>query len=176
MSGSYQGGAAQRRLRVRAIVISLLLVVQFFLGMITNLYVTIPDSHPGANAQNYFSGAASSVAWAISSGPSAWLPMHAALGLLLVLGSLEFIVFAARSRNKIWLWSSIAGASFIIGAGFNGASFLVFGKDYSSLIMAGLFGFSLCSYMLGMYLDARQCSYTASASGLASSPAAGPSR
>src|ERR1022692_162894 len=85
-----------------------------------------------------------------------WLAMHAALGLLLVVGSVEFIVAAARSRSATWLWASIAGAAFIIGAGFNGASFLVFGKDYSSLIMAGLFGLSLSSYVLGIFRDGRQ--------------------
>jgi hypothetical protein len=84
-----------------------------------------------------------------------WLALHATLGLLLVLGALEFFVAAVRSRNATWAWSSIAGAAFIIGAGFNGASFLVFAKDYSSLIMAGLFGLSLSSYALGMYLDGR---------------------
>jgi hypothetical protein len=154
MTGS-QSAAARQRLRTRAIVLCLLLVVQFFIGMVTNLYVTIPAHHPGANAHNYFTGAASSVGWAISGG-AVWLAMHAALGLLLALGSLEFIVAAARSRNATWIWSSIAGAAFIIGAGFNGASFLVFGKDYSSLIMAGLFGLSLSSYVLGIFRDGRQ--------------------
>ncbi|MDQ2810869.1 MAG: hypothetical protein M3Z75_03060 [Actinomycetota bacterium] len=154
MTGS-QPAVARQRLRTRAIVVSLLLVAQFFLGMITNLYVTIPGHHPGANAHNYFSGAASSVGWAISGG-GAWLAMHASLGVLLVIGAIEFIVAAARSRNGTWIWTSIAGAAFIMGAAFNGASFLVFNKDYSSLIMAGLFGLSLSSYVIGIYRDGRQ--------------------
>jgi hypothetical protein len=154
MTGS-QPTAMRQRLRTRAIVLCLLLVAQFFLGMVTNLYVTIPDNHPGANAHNYFTGAASSVGWAISGG-AVWLAMHATLGLLLVIGSIEFIVAAARGRNGTWLWASIAGAAFIMGAAFNGASFLVFNKDYSSLIMAGLFGLGLTSYILGIYRDGRQ--------------------
>jgi hypothetical protein len=151
-----QRAATRTPLRFRAIVVTLFLVLQFFLGMITNLYVTIPGSHPGANANNFFAGAARSVGWAISASPSVWLALHATLGLLLVLGALEFIVAAVRRRNAVWAWSSIAGAAFIIGAAFNGASFLVFDKDYSSLIMAGLFGLSLSSYALGMYLDGRR--------------------
>lgn len=142
------------RVRVRAVVLCLLLVAQFFVGMITNLYVTIPSRHPGADAHDYFAGAASSVGWAITGG-SIWLAVHAALGLLLALGSIEFIVFAARSRSRIWIWVSVLGCAFLIGAGFNGASFLVFGKDYSSLIMAGLFALSLSSYVLGLYVDGR---------------------
>lgn len=144
------------RLRGRAIVVTLLLVLQFFTGMVANLYVTIPAHHPGANAHNYFTGAASSIGWAISSGFNVWLAVHAALGLLLGLATIEFTVAAVRSRSRTWAWSSIAGAAFMIGAGFNGASFLVFNKDYSSLIMAGLFGLSLSSYVLGMYLEGRR--------------------
>src|ERR1017187_9324636 len=147
--------AARNRPRTRAIILALLLIVQFFIGMITNLYVNIPAHHPGAKAHNYFTGAASSVGWAVSDG-GVWLAIHAGLGLLLALGSLEFIVAASRSRDATWIWASIAGAAFIIGAGFNGASFLVFGKDYSSLIMAGLFGLSLSSYVLGIFRDGRQ--------------------
>ena len=143
------------RLRVRALVLSLLLVVQFFAGMITNLYIVIPPRHPGANAHSYLAGAARSVGWAITSGRF-WLAVHAALGMLLAVGSVELIVVAARSRSVRWIWLSVAGCAFLIGAGFNGASFLVFGRDLSSLIMAGLFGLSLASYVVALYADGRR--------------------
>jgi len=146
----------RRRLRNHAIFISLALVVQFFFGMVNNLYVTIPAQHPGANAHNYFSGAGSSLAWALSVGSSAWLAAHAALGCLLVLVGIECIVLAARSRSALWIWSTSCGAAFIIGAAFNGTSFLVFNKDYSSLIMAGLCGLAIASYALALYLDDRR--------------------
>lgn len=87
---------------------SLALIGQFFLGMVTNLYVNIPAHHPGAGAQNYFSGAASSLGWAISAGSSVWLAAHAALGCLLVVGAIESIAFAARSRSPLWIWASRA--------------------------------------------------------------------
>ncbi len=35
------------------------------------LYVTLPGRHPGAGARNYFTGAASGLAWVIPHGP-AW--------------------------------------------------------------------------------------------------------
>ena len=57
------------------------LVVQFMLGMATNLFVQIPTNHPGANPPEYFSGVAQSVTWAILHGPSIWLVLHAVLGL-----------------------------------------------------------------------------------------------
>jgi hypothetical protein len=147
--------AARRGLRVRAIVLILLLIVQFFLGMISNLFVSIPDSHPGANPSNYFAGVVKSLGWVITSGLSIWLILHVILGMVLVLGAVEFIIVSVRSHNTTWVWASIAGASFIAGAGFNGASFLAFNRDYSSLIMSGLFALGLASYVLGLYLDGR---------------------
>jgi hypothetical protein len=143
------------RLTAWAAILCVLLLIQFFLGMITNLYVTIPDKHPGAGSSDFFTGAAHSVAWAVSSGP-AWLAVHAALGLALGIASLAFIVNAVRSRDRVWIWLSVAGCLLLIGAGFNGASFLVYNHDFSSLIMAGLFALSLGSYMAGIYLAARR--------------------
>jgi hypothetical protein len=147
--------ASSRRLTGPALIISGLLLVQFFVGMITNLYVTIPDSHPGAHASDFFSGAPDAIGWAIGSGP-AWLAVHAALGLALAVTSLAFIVSAFRTRDWTWFWLSFAGSMLLIGAGFNGASFLVFGHDFSSLIMAGLFALSLGCYLTGIYISARR--------------------
>jgi hypothetical protein len=138
------------RLSRYALLLCALLLCQFFAGMVTNLYVTIPGNHPGAQAKGYFSGAARSVSWAITQGQF-WLAVHAALGLALVVVSIAFIVATIRSRRRLWIWASTAGALFLIGAGFNGASFLVFGKQYSSLIMAGLFALSLGSYLTGLF-------------------------
>lgn len=148
--------ARRRWLRNLAAFMSLALVAQFFLGMVNNLYVTIPNQHPGANAHNYFSGVASSLAWAISVGSSTWLAAHVALGCLLVLVAIACIVLAARSRSALWIWSMSFGASFIIGAAFNGTSFLIFNMDYSSLIMAGLCGLAIASYVIALYLDGRR--------------------
>jgi hypothetical protein len=146
---------SNRRLTAWAAILCGLLLVQFFLGMITNLYVTIPDKHPGAGSRDFFSGAPRAVGWAVSSGP-AWLAMHVALGLTLMVISLVFIAAAVRSRDRVWIWLSVAGSMLCIGAGFNGASFLVFNHDFSSLIMAGLFALSLGSYLAGIYIASRR--------------------
>jgi ABC-type Na+ efflux pump permease subunit len=134
-----------------------LLLVQFFLGMITNLYVTIPDKHPGAGSSDFFSGAPHAIGWAITSGLT-WLAMHVTLGLALAVISIVFIVDAIRSHDKVWIWLSVAGSLLLIGAGFNGASFLVFNHDFSSLIMAGLFALSLGCYLAGIYVASRRAS------------------
>jgi membrane-associated PAP2 superfamily phosphatase len=145
---------SRSRLTRQALILSGLLVVQFFVGMITNLYVTIPANHPGTGTRNFFAGAPRSVAWAVSSGPT-WLAVHAALGLALAVASIAFIVTAVRARDRLWIWLSVAGCLLLIGAGFNGASFLVFNHDFSSLIMSGLFALTLVAYMTGIYMAAR---------------------
>jgi hypothetical protein len=70
--------------------------------------------------------------------------------------SILFIVTAARSGDGLWLGLSIAGCLLLIGAGFNGASFLVFGHNFSSLIMSGLFALTLATYLAGIYIAARR--------------------
>lgn len=144
-----------RSLTTQAAVLCGLLIVQFFVGMITNLYVTIPASHPGTGTNDFFAGAPAALGWAVASGP-AWLAVHAALGMALAAASLAFIVNAVRSHDRLWIWLSVAGSLLLIGAGFNGASFLVFNHDFSSLIMSGLFALSLVSYLAGILFASRR--------------------
>jgi hypothetical protein len=47
-----------------------LLLVQYLLGMVVNVYVVLPGSHPGAGAGDYFSGAATGLAWVVADGPA----------------------------------------------------------------------------------------------------------
>ncbi len=113
----------------------LLVLVQAGLGMVVNLYVTVPAHHPGAHPANYFAGSFRSVAWAIAHGPGA-LAVHATLGLALVVVAIGAAVHGWRSRRRaVAGWSTLAGL-LVIGAGFNGVSFLDFGNNISSLIMA----------------------------------------
>jgi hypothetical protein len=116
---------------------TVLTLVQAGLGMVVNLYVTVPAHHPGTHPASYFSGSLHSVAWAIAHGP-ATLAVHATLGFALVVFAVGTAAQALRSgRRAIGGWSVLAGL-FVIGAGFNGASFLDFGHSINSLIMAVL--------------------------------------
>ena len=100
-----------------------------------NLYVTVPAQHAGAHSANYFAGSLHSVAWAIAHG-AAMLAVHATLGLALLAFVVGTAAYALRSqRPAIAGWSVLAGL-FVIGAGFNGASFLDFAHNINSLIMA----------------------------------------
>jgi hypothetical protein len=72
-----------------------LLLVQYLLGMVVNVYVVLPVSHPGTGAA-------------------------------------------------------------IIGAGFNGASFVNYGHAFSSMTMAGLWALALACYLAGAILALRR--------------------
>lgn len=133
----------------------LLLVIQYLLGMAVNLYVVLPARHPGAGAHNYFAGAASGVAWVIAHG-SGWAAAHAALGLALVLAAFASLALTWRPGSRTARATSVLGALAIVGAGFNGTSFLNYGRDFSSMIMAGLWALALACYLTGMFLAARR--------------------
>jgi hypothetical protein len=48
--------------------------------------------------------------------------------------------------------ASVTGALAIVGAGFNGASFVNYGHAFSSMIMAGLWALALACYIAGAIL------------------------
>ena len=132
------------------------LLIQFGLGMYVNLFANIPLNHPGHGAKNFFAGSYHSVAWAETS-PHAplILAFHGGLGLLLVLGSVWLAVLAIRGRRAGFVWAAVLGALFILGAGFNGASFLNYNKDANSYVMALLFAASVLCYVIILALPGR---------------------
>jgi len=129
------------------------LIAQFLLGMAVNLFVTVPRDHPGANPPEYFSGVVQSVAWALLQG-HILLILHAALGLVLVIVGFGLLARAIRSRTRGIVVSSVIGAVAVLGAGFNGGSYLNYHEDFSSMIMASFFAIAVVAYAVGLYLTA----------------------
>jgi hypothetical protein len=113
----------------------MLLVAQIAVGMIVNLYVVVPAHHPGAHPANYFSGSLRSIAWAIGHGAPA-LAIHASLGIAVVAIAIWVAIRAVKLRSGWVTLTSVFGAALVIGAGFNGASFVGFKHNVNSLIMA----------------------------------------
>jgi hypothetical protein len=139
--------------RLRRLVLGAILAVlaQTGIGMVVNLYAKIPAQHPGAHPSSYFTGSARSVVWAISHGTLA-LATHATLGVVVVVFATAVAVSAIRGSSralKVWL---IVAAGLVIGAGFNGASFLDFNHDTSSLLMALLALGSVVCYSIALFL------------------------
>lgn len=131
-----------------------LLLAQAGIGMAVNLYVTVPSRHPGARPGDYFSGSFDSVVWSLGHGAAA-LAIHASLGIALVVVAAGVAVHGLRcGRRAVGAWSLLGGL-LVIGAGFNGASFLDFGDNISSLIMAMLAFGAIACYATALFLGGR---------------------
>ncbi|KHK96537.1 hypothetical protein LK09_14380 [Microbacterium mangrovi] len=111
--------------------------LQFVLGMTLNLFVTIPDVHPGTSGDEYFSRSFTSLLWALSGAGGPALFTHALVGAALFAGSVTLFVTCVLRRARGWRWLTGIAAFFTFGAFFNGMSFLDYGEDFSSAIMAG---------------------------------------
>jgi hypothetical protein len=133
-------------------IMALLVLAQIAVGMVVNLYATIPTNHPGARSADYFAGSFRSVLWAISNSFPA-LVVHALVGLLLILIAIAVAVRAITLRTgRVALFLTV-GASLVMGAAFNGASFLDFaGKNLNSVLMALFALGALGCYVAGLFL------------------------
>lgn len=154
MTRAERSTRASRRLVVVNLVACLLLLVQYALGLVTNLFVRLPANHPGTNSPDYFGGLVPAIAWVISQ-TSIWAAIHAALGLALVVGAVILAVVAVGARMPAYAATAIVGALAIVGAGFNGASFVIYGHDFSSMIMGGVWALAVACYVIGLYVLAR---------------------
>jgi hypothetical protein len=132
-----------------------LLLAQYLLGMVVNVFIVLPSQHPGAGASDYFTGAAAGLAWVISEGP-AWTAAHAALGMAIAAAAIAAVMLTWRKGSRTEKAVSALGALAIIGAGFNGASFVDYGHAFSSMIMAGLWALALACYATSAILGVRR--------------------
>ena len=144
--------------------------------MAVNVYVVLPGRYPGSGAADYFGGAASGLDWVISHGPG-WAAAHAVFGLALALAALASLGLARRQDGRLVIGLSVLGALAIVGAGFNGVSFLDYGHAFSSMIMAGLWALALACYLTGAVLAAIRVTRLPLADDpVAEAPAAGQAR
>jgi hypothetical protein len=118
------------RLRGASLGVVVMLIIQFILGMIYNLYGTVPTS---AKPIGLFSS------------PS--IALHVIVGLLLGLAAIAQLVRAIGARHSPTIWLSALGLLFIIGAGFTGLGFTGSGAAGASLGMALAFAAALACYV-----------------------------
>ncbi|HEY1455659.1 MAG TPA: hypothetical protein VGG31_04115 [Candidatus Dormibacteraeota bacterium] len=130
----------------------IMLTVQYLLGIAVNLFVVVPTNHPGANPPEYFSGVAQSVTWAILHGPLL-LVLHATFGLVLLVAASQLLYRAIRVRRRGLIWTTAIGAVAVLGAGFNGGSYLNYHQDFSSMIMASFLAVAVVAYATGLYIS-----------------------
>ena len=108
-----------------------MLIIQFILGMIYNLYGTAPTS---AKPVGLFS--------------SPDLALHVILGFLLLLAAIGQLVQAIRVRHNLSIWLSALGLVSILGAGLAGLGFTGSGAAGASLGMSLAFAVALACYAI----------------------------
>jgi hypothetical protein len=103
--------------------------------MLLNLFITIPNKHPGSSVNDYFSRSFHSLVWSLS-GSGGWvLPLHVGLELFLVLGSLSLFMTVLIFHNNLWSFAGGINAFLTPRAFFIGMSFIVCNKITSYMIM-----------------------------------------
>jgi hypothetical protein len=118
------------RLRRSSLGLVAMLIVQFILGMIDNLYGTAPTSTKSIG---------------LFSSPD--LALHVVLGILLFLAAVGQLVQAIVARHTLSIWLSALGLVSIIGAGFAGLGFTGSGANSASLGMSLAFATALACYV-----------------------------
>src|SRR3984893_9110681 len=119
------------RLRLSSLGAVIMLIVQFILGIIYNLYGTAPTS---AKSVGLFS--------------SPDLALHVILGILLVIAALGQLIRAIGVRHRLTIWLSAVGLVAIVAAGFAGLGFTGNGAPGASLGMSLAFAVALACYVV----------------------------
>ena len=71
---------------------------------------------------------------------------------MLLIGAIVLFVQAARSGPRSFAIGTGIGGFAILGAGFNGGSFLNYNQDFSSMIMAAFFAIAVAAYAAVMFV------------------------
>ena len=119
------------RLRRSSFSVVVMLIIQFILGMIYNLYGTAPTSTKSIG---------------LFSSPD--LALHVILGILLFLAAIGQLVQAIRVRHNLSIWLSALGLVSILGAGLAGLGFTGSGAAGASLGMSLAFAVALACYAI----------------------------
>ena len=128
-AASATGQARLVRIRLSSLGAVVMLIIQFILGMIYNLYGTAPTSTKSIG---------------LFSSPD--LALHVVLGILLVIAALGQLIRVIGVRHRLSIWMSAVGLLAIVGAGFAGLGFTGSGAAGASLGMSLAFAVALACY------------------------------
>jgi hypothetical protein len=82
----------------------------------------------------------------------------------LVIAAIGTLVQAIGNRRRGIVVPAVFGFIGVLGAGFNGGSFLNYREDFSSMLMATGFAIAIVSYSVGLYIASEPTTSTATAS------------
>lgn len=130
-----RGGPRRARLRQLSVTMLVMLVIQYGLGIILNLYVAVPasDAHAGILTE-------------IATAPAV-LTVHAVLGVALVGTGVLLVARAAGVRDRLLAVLATAGLTALGGAFGAGEIFVRNGQSTASMAMAVLTGMALLCYI-----------------------------
>jgi hypothetical protein len=134
-SGKHTRRAGLEGVRQVSLAALIMLVVQYGLGIVLNLYIAVPaaDAHAGLTQE-------------IANGPL-MLTLHAVLGLALIGTALVTLLRAVRLEDRVAAVLAAAGLTAIGGAFASGEIFVRNGQNGASLAMALLTGVALLCYI-----------------------------
>jgi len=119
------------RLRMASLGAVAMLILEFVLGMIYNLYGTAPTAKKSVG---------------LFSSPV--IALHVIVGILLGIAAVALLVRAIQARHRLSIWMSAIGLFSIIGAGFAGMGFAGSGANGASLGMSFAFAVALACYVV----------------------------
>ncbi|PWI57430.1 hypothetical protein [Sulfoacidibacillus thermotolerans] len=139
-----------KRLPDFSAVMAIGLLIQFIVGMVTNLFFSIPIIIPGTQSLSFWPKFWSVLNWSLSySNPV--LEGHSGLGVLLVPLSWFFVFVAHRAKSWRYIVLGWIAALSMLFAAWNGILFLMDGQiALHSLWMALGFVISLAMYGVGL--------------------------
>lgn len=137
---------ARRRakLRVNNLSISIMILIEYGLGLGVNLYAEVPKSDQGG-------GPFTALGRALSHSPVI-LALHAGFGLLFIIAGIVVLVMSIRARHVAAIVLSSIGLLALLSAGFSGSTFVNEGKDYASFSMGILAGVALLCYLVNLFI------------------------
>lgn len=139
--------SSYKQTRIGLVIIQILLVIQFIVGMYLNLYVTLPETHPGTRGSY-----APSIPWALAGHAGVALAIHVTIWILLTIGSIALVIRGILSHRKAFIVGNSFGLVFILLTGSSGLSFVNRGgRNGDSLMMALGFILAIVSYSITFY-------------------------
>lgn len=146
--------SSSKTLQVRGAVMIALLLAQFVAGMTLDLYIKLPDSHPGTSG-SFVLCSLHGFGWAITNGGGVALTVHAIIASILALGSIATLGFSIAAKSKSWIIASSLGLIGVWLAFLNGLEFINTNLDKHSMAMAMAFMIAFVSYGSGLYFGKR---------------------
>jgi hypothetical protein len=119
------------RLRMASFGAVTMLIIEFILGMIYNLYGTAPTA---SKSIGLFS--------------SPVLALHVIMSILLLVAAVMLLVRSIGARHRLTIWMSALGLAAIVAAGFAGLGYTGSGAAGASLGMSLAFAVSLACYVV----------------------------